>query len=118
VDGGSAAPQLTGLAPAETPRLTATAGLTWRARSPLTLSADLRYESARFDDDLNQRRLGPATTIDARAEWRLSAATTVFIAAENLFNVAVATGQTATGITSYGPPRMIMAGFKVSEPSR
>jgi outer membrane receptor protein involved in Fe transport len=118
VDGGSAAPQLTGLRPAETPRLTATAGLAWRARPPLTLSADLRYESARFDDDLNQHRLDPATTMDARAEWRLSAATTVFVAVENLFNVAVATGQTATGITSYGPPRTIMAGLKVSEPSR
>jgi vitamin B12 transporter len=118
VDGGSSAPQLTGLAPAETPRLTATGGVAWRARPRLTLSVDLRYESARFDDDLNQHRLAPAATIDARAEWRVSAATTVFIAAENLFNAAVATGQTATDITSYGPPRVIMAGFKISEPSR
>ena len=87
----------------------------WRARPRLTLSADLRYESARFDDDLNQRRLAAATTIDVRAEWRVNAITTVFIAADNLFNAAVATGQTATNVTSYGPPRIIVAGFKISE---
>jgi hypothetical protein len=32
----------------------------------------------------------------------------------DMLNVAVATGQTATGVASYGPPRMIMAGFKIS----
>ncbi len=118
VDGGLAAPQLTGLAPAETPRFSATGSLAWRAAPKLKLTADLRYESARFDDDLNLRPLGAAATIDARAEWRVSAATTLFVAAENLFDVAVATGQTAFGITSYGPPRVIMAGFILSAASR
>lgn len=118
VDGGSAAPQLTGLAPAETPRLSATGSLAWRAAPKLTLTADLRYESARFDDDLNLRRLGGAATLDARAAWRVNPATTLFVAAENLLDAAVATGQTANGITSYGPPRIIMAGFILSTASR
>jgi len=114
VDGGSTAPQLTGLRPAETPRVAATWDLSWRAASRLILDGDLRYESARFDDDQNLHRLGPATTVDARAEWRLTRNAAVFIAVDNLFDVAVATGQTATYVTSYGPPRTVMIGFRVS----
>ncbi len=60
VDGGTVAPQLTGLRPAQTPRLTLTAGADWRVTDRLGLSGDLHYESARFEDDQNVRqpRLG------------------------------------------------------------
>ncbi|MGI9170582.1 MAG: TonB-dependent receptor domain-containing protein, partial [Caulobacteraceae bacterium] len=114
VDGGAAAPQLTGLAPAQTPRLSADGDLAWRAGARLTLTADLRYESARFDDDLNRRRLAAAAAFGARLEWRLNSAATIFVAADNLFDTDVATGQTAGGVTSYGPPRTVAAGFTIS----
>ena len=52
----------------------------------------------------------------ARATWRLTRAAAVFIAAENLFDVAVATGETAFGVTSYGPPRTVAIGLTVSGP--
>nr|MBA3812447.1 TonB-dependent receptor [Caulobacteraceae bacterium] len=116
VDGGTTAPGLTGLRPAETPALGADGSLAWRASPRLELDADLRYESARFDDDLNLRRLAPAATVGARARWRVTPAAAVFVAAENLFDVAVATSQTATGVTSYGPPRTVAIGFTLSGP--
>ena len=57
VDGGRQAPQLTGLRPAETPELAADRRRRLARRSDrLTLTAELRYESARFDDDQNTRR--------------------------------------------------------------
>jgi vitamin B12 transporter len=114
VDGGAAAPQLDGRIPVETPAVTATAGIRWRPLSRASLSADLRYESARYDDDQNTLRLAPATTVDLRLDWRARAGVTVFVAARNLFDVNVATGETAGGVYSYGPPRMISAGIVLS----
>ena len=72
VDGGTQEPQLTGKWPAQAPRVTITGGADWRATEQFVLHADLRFESARFDDDLNTRRLDAAFTADARADWRLS----------------------------------------------
>ncbi|MFY7852372.1 MAG: TonB-dependent receptor domain-containing protein, partial [Brevundimonas sp.] len=69
VDGGVAAPQLTGLRPAQAPEISASAGSVWRATDRLTLVGRVRYEGARFDDDLNSRTLDEAVTLDARAEW-------------------------------------------------
>jgi outer membrane receptor protein involved in Fe transport len=114
VDGGSAAPALTGLRPAETPQFTATWGVTWRPGPRLQLTGDMRYESARFDDDQNQRRLAPGASFDARAQWRATPAASLFIAVDNLFDAAIATGQTADHVTSYGPPRVVRVGFSIS----
>jgi outer membrane receptor protein involved in Fe transport len=69
LDGGTAAPQLTGLRPAQAPEWSATAGIDWRTTDRLTLSSRARYESARFDDDLNSRTLDAALTLDARADY-------------------------------------------------
>ena len=113
VDGGAAAPALTGLRPAETPRLSVTAGATWRPIDRLPLLAQARYESARFDDDLNTRRLAPGGTADLRADVQLTRTVTVFVAAENLFDAAIQTGRTADNTVSYGPPRLIRGGVTV-----
>ena len=114
VNGGAVAPRDTGKIPTETPEVTATGGVAWRPIARITLLADLRYESSRFDDDLNTLRLGPATTVDLRAEWRPRSNLTLFVEAANLFDVAVATGETSNGVFSYGPPRMILAGVSIS----
>jgi outer membrane receptor protein involved in Fe transport len=113
VDGGAAAPQLTGLRPAETPRLSVTAGATWRPIDRLTLAAEARYDGARFDDDLNTRRLAPGGTADLRADIKVTRAVAVFAAAENLFDAAIQTGRTADNTVSYGPPRLIRVGVTV-----
>ena len=116
VDGGTTAPQLTGLRPAETPRLAASVGATWRPLERLSLTSDLHYEGLRFDDDQNTRRINPSTSVDGRADWRVSARGGLFVAVDNLFDAKVATGRTAAngavpGVISYGEPRLIRIGF-------
>ena len=106
-DGGDVAPQLTGLRPAQTPRFTATAGARWAPNDHLHLSTDLRYESARFDDDQNLRRLSSALTLNARAEWRFAPRLALAFAVDNLADIDVQTGRTADGVVSYAPPRTV-----------
>lgn len=114
VDGGSAAPQLTGLRPAQAPALGATAGIDWRVMDRLTLGARARFESRRFDDDLNSRVLDAATTLDARADWRAADGVVLYIAADNLFDAAVEVSETGDGVAGYGPPRTLRAGLSLS----
>jgi len=114
IDGGTSAPQLTGLRPAQAPRWSATAGLDWRASERLTLALAARYESARFDDDLNSRVLDAAVTLDARAEWALNARTVLWAAADNLFDKDVEVSQTGNDVAGYGPPRTLSAGLRLT----
>jgi outer membrane receptor protein involved in Fe transport len=111
VEGGSAAPQLTGKRPAETPEVSATAGADWRPIPRLTLSADARYESTRFDDDQNTRPLGPGVTVDARVEVHVAAAMVAYVAADNLFDVQIPYSRNAGGLVSYDAPRMVRFGL-------
>lgn len=111
VDGGSAAPQLTGLRPAQTPEVTISGEAVWRAADTLTLRATLRYEGERFDDDLNQRELAPATTADLRADWRVNRQVALYAAVENLADAEVETGQTADGVESFDMPRTVRIGL-------
>ena len=114
IDGGSAAAQLTGLRPAQAPEWSATAGLDWRATDRLTLALAARYESSRFDDDLNSRMLDAAVTLDARGEWALNPRTTLWLAADNLFDTDVEVSETGTGVAGYGPPRTVSVGLRLS----
>jgi outer membrane receptor protein involved in Fe transport len=111
VDGGATAPQLTGKLPAQAPAFSATGGLDWRPVQRLTLSAELRYESLRYDDDLNTRRLEPGFRADARAAWRVAPDCDLYLEVENLGNARIATAQTADGVTSYDEPRTVRVGF-------
>ena len=114
LDGGLLAPQLTGLRPAQAPVWSATAGLDWEATDRLTLAADLRWESRRFEDDLNSRVLEAAATADLRAEWILSSSAMVWIAVNNLFDAEVEVSETATGVAGFGPPRTFSLGVRLS----
>lgn len=114
IDGGSSATQLTGLRPAQAPEWSATAGLDWRATDRLTLALAARYESSRFDDDLNSRVLDAAVTLDARAEWAFTPNATLWMAADNLFDEDVEVSETGTGVAGYGPPRTVSVGLRLS----
>ena len=114
VDGGSVAPQLTGLRPAQTPKVSASADLTWRVVPSLKLLASVRYEGQRWEDDLNSRSLGAATTLDLRADWRISGKAGLWLALDNVTDEAVETGQTADGIESFDAPRTLRIGLKLT----
>lgn len=111
VHGGARARQLTGLRPAQTPKWTVTGGLAVRPMAAISLSADLRYESARWEDDLNTRRLGAGMQLDARASWRFMDNAEVYLAAENLTDEKLEVGETADGVESYSAPRTVRIGF-------
>jgi outer membrane receptor protein involved in Fe transport len=111
VDGGTSAPQLTGLRPAQTPELAVTAETVWRPLDRLTVRSTLRYESERFDDDLNLRRLSAAFSSDLRIDWRATSTANVYAAVENLSDAEVETGQTANGIESFDMPRTVRVGL-------
>ena len=114
VDGGAAAPQLSGLRPAQAPVLSATARLDWRAMDRLNISARGRYESRRFDDDLNSRELGATATLDIRADWRAGEGAVLYLAADNVLDARPEVSETADGVAGFGPPRTIRAGVSLS----
>jgi outer membrane receptor protein involved in Fe transport len=113
VDGGTAAPQLTGLRPAQAPQTTVTAALEWKPITTVNLSARARYESARFEDDLNSRVLRAATVMDLRAAWQVTKGHELWASVDNVLDDDVATGQTLDGTTSYGAPRTFMVGLTI-----
>ena len=114
VDGGATEPQLTGLRPAQAPIWSATAGIGWRPSARLSLSVHARYESKRFDDDLNSRVLGSAVTADVRAEWRVTGTTSLWLAADNLFDAEVEVSETGNGVEGFGAPRSLSAGVRLT----
>lgn len=114
IDGGSAAPQLTGLRPAQAPIWSVTGGVEWQASNRLGLSVQARYESKRFEDDLNSRVLDAAVTVDARAEWRAGPRTLLWLAADNLFDADVEVSETAGGVAGYAPPRTLSLGLRLT----
>jgi outer membrane receptor protein involved in Fe transport len=111
VDGGSAAPQLTGLRPAQTPELAISAEAVWTPITPLTLRLAIRHEGDRFDDDLNSRALSAATSADLRADWRVTPAVDLYLSAENVTDAAVETARTFDGIKSHDQPRTLRVGI-------
>ena len=111
VEGGASAPQLTGKRPAQTPEVTTIASLTWTPAPGLSLKGDLRYEGSRFEDDLNVRKLGPATSADLMARWQVAKGTDLYIAADNVTDAEISIGQTADFVDSYGAPRQIRVGI-------
>lgn len=114
LDGGSLAPQLTGKRPAQAPIWTITGGGAWRPAPNWTARADLRWESARFEDDLNSRRLGAALQVDARVELAVRRGASAYIGAENLLDAEVETGETGTGVEQFSAPRVLRVGLRLS----
>ncbi len=111
VEGGTSAPQLTGLRPAQTPTLTATAGLDWRPMEKLTVTNTIRYVSTQYDDDQNTRRIAPGAEWDARGAWSLGPGKEVYVGVDNVADAKISTGMTADFVDSYSEPRTFRIGF-------
>jgi outer membrane receptor protein involved in Fe transport len=102
---------LRGKRPAQAPRASVTGGTTWRLSDALTLSATMRWESTRFDDDLNSRRLPSTFTLDLGAQWRLPGPCAVTLAWRNATDTRVATALDEDGVAEYGAPRAASIGM-------
>jgi vitamin B12 transporter len=69
-------------------------------------SATLRHVSSAYEDDLNQDRLGAATTIDAVIRRNIGAQWEIALRGENLLNKRVLTRNQA-GSIDLGAPRIV-----------
>jgi outer membrane receptor protein involved in Fe transport len=70
----------------------------------------VRYESHRFDDDLNRLKLGSFWVADFAAFRTLANRWEVFFAVENLFNRRYAVQ--ASPVELQGTPRLVSAGLR------
>ncbi|HEY4264464.1 MAG TPA: TonB-dependent receptor [Micropepsaceae bacterium] len=111
VNGQSVTPQLTGKRPASTPRVTLTAGLVANPFKELTLEGDVRYETARYSDDLNTLKLPPVATVDVKASVHFTDRIDLYLAVDNLFNAQVATSEGADRVFTYDAPRALRIGI-------
>jgi len=56
--------------------------------------------------------LDAALTLHARADWRLTAHTSLSLSLDNLTDEAVEVSETAGGVAGYGPPRTASFGLR------
>ena len=83
----------------------------WQATPRLALSALLRVEDERFEDDLNSRLLDASAALDLRAEWRLDAVV-LWAGVSNATDAEVEVSETADGTAGFGPPRQWRVGLR------
>jgi vitamin B12 transporter len=101
-----------GKVPAVTPAQAASASLGWVAEwASARLTA--RYSGPQFDDDLQVRRLGASTTLDAVIEVPVRRGVRLVFRGENLTDTLVASGVSASGIIDRGTPRTLWAGVRI-----
>lgn len=112
VEASGTSATLDGKRPAQTPRFSANATLSWNPRPGWRLAATLRHVGAQFEDDLETNTLPAATTLDAFAEMPLTGPLSLVLRAENLTDAQVVTRNQA-GSLDLGAPRTLWAGIKV-----
>jgi len=107
---GLAAP-LDGLAPAQTPRHFGSATLAWAQRG-WDAAATLRYIGEQAEDDLGERQLGDALTLDARLALPVAGRLAVELRGENLTDTRVAAAVAADGVIERATPRTLWIGLR------
>ena len=112
VEAAGAAAALDGLRPAQTPQVTITAEARWTGRDA-SASLAVRHIGSQFEDDLNTRRLPPATTLDAFAAMRLTRRLQLVARAENLLDETVVAGIGADGSVERATPRTLWLGLRL-----
>ena len=113
VQGTGPAVELDGLRPAQTPKVALTAGLAWESRGR-ALSLVVRHVGSQFEDDLNEDKLKPATTLDAFAAWPLTRTLQLVARGENLFNELVEAGIGGDGSIERATPRTLWIGLRLN----
>jgi vitamin B12 transporter len=113
VESSGAAAPLDGKRPAQTPRQQLSATIGWTGPSDLRLSFTGRALSSQFEDDLNQRTLDSALTLDAFAALPLSRRFAVELRAENLFDARVEAGVGGSGVVERALPRTLWLALRL-----
>lgn len=102
---------LDGLRPAQTPRFGLTAGVAWH-KDGRSLSVTIRHVGAQYEDDLNQDKLPPATTVDAFAAWPILRRLQLFAGAENVLDELVVAGIGSDHSVERATPRTVRIGLR------
>jgi vitamin B12 transporter len=110
VRGAGQALDLSGLRPAQVARHAGSVTVSWQG-----LSVTGRYISGQFEDDLNQRRLRGAFTLDAVAAIRVNKTFAVTLRAENLSNARIDAAISSTGVVERATPRTLWLGVRVKQ---
>lgn len=106
VRGGDVAPALTGLRPAQTPRLSGSATLQVNGPGALRSVVMLRHGGRQFEDDRNLDVLPAYTSVDAAVRMPLGNAWSLDLSVENLGNARILT-RNSGGSIDLGAPRQI-----------
>lgn len=106
------APDLVGKRPPQTARHQGSLGLDWQPLEGVTVSADLRAESAQYDDALNSRRLPGYVTVDTSLSLAIGPGVELYGTASNLLDRTIISGRSADGIRSIASPRLLRAGVR------
>ncbi len=103
---------LDGLRPAQTPKFAATGAIGWEDRGRAA-SLIVRHVGGQYEDDLNQQRLPPATTIDGFLAWPLVERVQLIVRAQNLLNEQVVAG-ISDGTVERGTPVTLWLGVRIN----
>lgn len=104
--------------PAQTPRDTASATLSWnsgaeRGTAGMRASLTARYVGAQYEDDLGSRKLPAAFTIDATASLPVTKGLSLEARGENLADKRVVAGISGAGIVERATPRTLWIGLSL-----
>ena len=103
---------LDGLRPAQTPRFSTSASLTWE-RNARSFSIEVRHVSPQFEDDLNSRKLRSATPLNAFAAWPLSSTLQLIARGQNLLNGTIEASINDDGSIERATPRTLWLGLRL-----
>ena len=112
VDAAGPSILLDGLRPAQVPRHFGSVGLAYDAAA-LRADVDVRYIGGQFEDDINNRNLDDALTIDAGLSYRLFDNLRLELRGENLLDRRVEAAVGSDGVIERATPRTIWAGISV-----
>ncbi|HET7410051.1 MAG TPA: TonB-dependent receptor, partial [Paracoccaceae bacterium] len=113
VSASGAARALDGFRPSQSPVHSLSATLGVEPAPDTRLSATLRHVGAQYEDDREQNRLPPATTLDLFAEAPIAGGFSLVARAENLLDERIVTRDTGAAI-DLGTPRTLWLGLRYS----
>jgi len=111
VQASGAALPLDGLRPAQTPRHSASASLSWAAPNGARAMLIGHYVGSQYEDDLNRDLIADALTFDAAAALPILRTLSLEGRVENLGNARVVAGISGAGIVERATPRTLWLGL-------
>jgi vitamin B12 transporter len=112
IDADAEAATLDGLRPAQTPSIAVTSRLSWEDGRRMA-SLFVRHSGSQFEDDLNDRKLPSATTVNGLVQWPITRWSDLVVRGENLLDEGVVAGIGNDGSIERATPRTLWIGIRV-----